>query len=702
MLRHSLQIPSYLPRRLAFVSIACACVLALSLGPRARAEPAAELELADLSLEELTKLEFSTASRRSQKANEIAAAVFVISQDDIRRSGARSIPEALRLAPGLQVAQIDASVWAISARGFNGRFANKLLVLMDGRTLYTPSFSGTYWDTQDTLIEDIERIEVIRGPAGTIWGTNAVNGIINIITKRAAQTRGVSSAVEIEDDGSSAAHVRIGSTSTQNHPWRAYIKAFDREANELTDGRPAYDNAEQVRVGGRLDWALTEHDDLAISAEGYRGHGGQSLRGSVLDAMPWSPGQPVYEGHQDLDGAWAMTTWSRRTATGSRLDAQVYADHSDRTGMLYGERRDTFDVHLQHSLARMGSHTLTWGAGAQHTRDRFSTSRGVDIVPLQTAHWLLSGYAQDETALIDDRLLLTAGIRIEDSEYGGTAVLPNVRALFHLTEHASTWLAVARGERRPSRAEFDLQLTGATVPANSGVNPLPVPVQFGVLGSSQFKSEELLAYEAGWRWQPSDRWSFDVAAYFDDYDDLRGADLPSPTCEPSGTPVAADPMCIMTSHVATNVSLSNPVTGEIYGGEVLVRWSPLRQWRLTANYSLVRKSIDVPWIEPAVLMFVIGEDSKHQYGMRSTVSFGPNWDWDVTARSIGRLEPFDIEGYTELGTRLAWRPALDWEIALIGNNLLHDSHLEAMSELGDFAPTAIERSISLQVRWSAR
>lgn len=667
------------------------------------AQETASRELADLSLEELTNLEFSTASRRSQKANEIAAAVFVISQDDIRRAGARSIPEALRLAPGMQVAQIDANTWAVSTRGFNGRFANKLLVLMDGRTLYTPSFSGTYWDTQDTLIEDIERIEVIRGPAGTIWGTNAVNGIINIITKRAAQTGGVSSGVDIDTDGSAAAHFRIGSAAEQSHPWRVYAKAFERGENEIPDGRTAHDDADQIRVGGRADFTLGAHDSVALSAEAYSGHSGQSLRGSVLESKPWVAGEPVYDGQQALEGGWAMAAWSRSTSSDSRIDLQAYVDLFDRMGMLYGERRNTLDIHLQHSLSRAGAHTFTWGAGVQRTSDRFHTSRGVDITPIETSSSLLSAYAQDEWALFDDRLRVTGGMRVEDSEYGGTALLPSLRALFQLTDRASAWGAVARGERRPSRAEFDLRLTGATMPANAGVNPLPVPVQFSVAGSSQFQSEELLAYEAGWRWQPSEQWSFDLAAYYDDYDRLRGASVPSPACQPSDVPIAIDPSCMMRSPLVTmDVTLTNPVKGEIYGGEALVRWSPLRQWRFTATYSLIKKDIELNWSTPAVLMFVIGEDAEHQYGLRSTLSLGPRWDWDLNARHASRLEPFGIDEYTEVDTRIAWRPAVDWEVALLGSNLLHDSHVEAWSELGDLAPTAIARSISLQMRWMVR
>ena len=683
----------------AMLCIACAsCIVAI-----AHAEPATDRDLSDLSLEELTKLEFSTASRRSQKANEIAAAVFVISQDDIRRSGARSIPEALRLAPGLQVAQIDGVTWAISARGFNGRFANKLLVLMDGRTLYTPSFSGTYWDSQDTLIEDIERIEVIRGPAGTIWGTNAVNGIINIITKRATQTGNVSSGIDIEEDGSSAAHVRIGSAVADERAWRVYAKAFERRANEIAEGQYAYDDADQIRIGGRADLRMSDQDELAIAAEGYRGNSGQSLTGSILSPTPWQPGQPVFEGNQELDGAWAMLGWTRTTSAESRIDVQAYADHSDRRGTIYGERRDTFDIHLQHSIRRTGAHTLTWGTGARFTRDRFSTTPGLEIDPAEASHWLFSGYAQDEVGLFDDRLLLTGGIRAENSEYGDTAVLPNLRALFQVSDESSIWASIGRGERRPSRAEFDLQLSGASIPAGTSLHPLPIPLQFAMSGSSDFQSERLIAYEAGWRWQPSEKWSFDIATYFDDYDRLRGADGALVTCEPSGTLLSNDPLCVLSStHATAAAYLDNPVQGEIYGGEALVRWSPLRSWRLSASYALLRKRIDSPWSDPAVLMFMVGEDAEHQYSARSTLSFGPHWDWDVTARYVSDLAPFGIDEYTNFGSRLAWRPALDWEVALIGSNLLGDSHVEALSELSDSAPTAIERSLSLQVRWSVR
>jgi iron complex outermembrane receptor protein len=683
------------------LSIACASgVLALSLAASAvQADPAAERELVDLSLEELTKLEFSTASRRSQKANEIAAAVFVITQDDIRRSGARSIPEALRLAPGLQVAQINASTWAISARGFNGRFANKLLVLMDGRTLYTPTFSGTYWDSQDTLIEDIERIEVMRGPAGTIWGTNAVNGIINIITKRAAQTTGLMTGVEIEQDGSAAAHMRVGSSEEDRHAWRVYTKAFQRGENALLDGQAAYDSTDQIRIGGRADLQVSANDELAISAEAYRGNNGQSLTGWILDPLT-AGDRPIFGANEEIDGAWAMAAWTHRTSGDSRFDLQTYAEHADRKSPLYGERRDTVDMHLQHSLGRIGRHTLTWGIGARWTHDDFERSSLLSITPTQYSHWLYSGYAQDQISTFDDRLQLTAGMRVENSEFGDTAVLPNLRANWQLSDHSSLWWSAGRGERRPSRAEFDLKISVA-LEGGSTLNPLPMPVDFSLVGSPTFKSERLTSYETGWRWQPSDQWLLDVSLYFDRYERLRSTPGVTLRCEPAGILIVNDPACLFgATSVSAVASVSNTVHGDIYGGEVIARWSPLRHWRLTGSYVLVHKDIQAPVIDPTILMLMIGQDPQHQFGLRSTLSIGPHWDWDVSARNVDRLEPFSTSGYTELGTRIAWRPAAEWEIGLIGSNLLHDSHSEAISELGDLAPTAIERSISLQVRWS--
>jgi iron complex outermembrane receptor protein len=682
-------------RLITLVLTCAACGTSISL--QAAGQPN-DASLPELSLEELTNLQVSTVSRRAEKATDVAAAVFVITQDDIRRSGARSIPETLRLVPGLEVAQIDSNKWAISARGFNGRFANKLLVMMDGRTLYTSSFSGTYWDTQDTVIEDIARIEVIRGPAGTVWGTNAVNGIINIITKDSRQTDGLLVAAERSDHAATAASIRYGSGDYGDLAWRTYGRYAADGANELFTGAKAYDDFEQFRVGARADLRLSSTDEVSATFEAYRGHSGETLTSSVL--VPISPLSPAIGYDAQLDGAWGLFNWTHSGDSGARTQFKTYFDHSDRSDPIAGERRDTLDLDLQQVLPRVGRHLPTWGAGVRFTRDHFAFRELYLLTPASDDFWLASAYAQDEIAFLEGRLALTAGARIEAADQQSTAVLPNIRARFATTSNSSLWAGVSRGERRPSRAERSvIAVGGSAIPPGIASNPFPVPMVVGVQGWKNFGSERLTAYELGWRWWNGDRWSVDVATYYDRYDRLRGMGNSNAVCEPSGISVYADPSCLFTaSHVFAYTTLANAVRGDLRGAEVGLRWSPTRQWRLIGTYTHIERRLRGR-VAPETGLFVIGADPENQYGLRSTVSFGPRWDWDLSARRVDAVSDAGIPSYTELGTRLAFRPTLNTEIALVGSNLLHSKHLEGVSELVDLMPTAIERSVALQMRW---
>ncbi len=666
----------------------------------ARAEQAPE-ELSDLSLEELTTLQFSSAARRVQKASDVPAAAFVITQDDIRRAGAQSIPDALRLAPGLHVAQLDASRWAISARGFNGRFANKLLVLMDGRTVYTPTFSGTYWETQDTRIEDVERIEVIRGPAGTIWGANAVNGIINIITKRAAQTDGFAATSTSGTDGRRIVDARHGSADQQNRMWRAYAKHVSVEENELANGAPSYDDAQQWRAGMRADLLPRAEDVITISAEAHRGRAGQTLSGVVMTPLQFDASTSGIADREAVEGYWSNAHWAHRTVAGSNIELQSYFEHYDRNSQVYSERRDTFDLHLQHSLPILRGHTLTWGAGGRWSGDRFTGGQGMVIVPIESRFWLLSAYAQDEIKLAEP-LRITLGARGEDADYGGAAVLPNLRVVWTPTERSALWAAVAQGERRPGRAESDVRLLDHVQAPLTAANSLPLPIVTDFVGGRQFASERLTAHEAGWRWN-SNTWSLDVAAFYNQYRDLRGSAGMQVTCQPTNVSVSADPSCLMqASWLEAYTELSNPDHAKLYGGEVIARWAPSRHWRLTASHALLRKQLHTTFTHPSVTLFIVGQDPEHQTQVRSSLSLGAAWDWDMTWRSLSGVHPAQIPGYDEINTRLAWRPLPEWEVALVGQNLLHRAHREAVSEYSDLLPTSIQRSYSLQVRWSVQ
>jgi iron complex outermembrane receptor protein len=667
---------------------------ALSLAVPSAYADAGDLE--DLSLEELINLKVTTASRRSQRAGDVAAAVFVITQDDIRRSGARSIPEALRLAPGLQVAQIDASRWAISARGFNSRFANKLLVLMDGRTLYTPSFSGTHWDAQDTIIEDIERIEVIRGAASTVWGTNAVNGIINIITKRAAQTSGFLASADQAIDGSGTVSLRYGEADRADFEWRLYGKLATRDGNELMRGGESADDADQKRLGARAEWQLSASDAAHLVIEGYDGKAGFTTPDRLSADI-------VHPHVESIDGTWVVAGWNRAFANDSRLELQTYLDHFERSSVVFGERRETADIDLQFVSPRLGSHLLTTGANVRYTRDRFDPGSVVNLIPASDHAWLGSLYLQDEIGFLEDRVRFTAGARLERAQGEPTALLPNLRLQWSVTPAFMTWAAVARGERRPGRAERDLRVdTGATSPGFAG-NLLPIPASIVITGNPRFESERLLSNEIGARWQVDEILSFDLALFENRYRQLRGANIQSLSCEPAGVSPLLDPSCIATaSSLSVLTQLDNSGKGRVRGAELLARLAPTSAWRLTAQYSRVDKRLEYPDLSFLInKAYLVGTDPRNQFAVRSALSLGPRWDWDVSLRSLDGVAGV-VAGYTELGTRISWQAAQNLEMSLIGSNLLQRAHFEAGSELGDFERVQIERAVMLQARWSWR
>jgi iron complex outermembrane receptor protein len=679
-------------------------LIALTLSVAIASAAHAEMDLTELSLQELTNVKVTTFAKRPQRAADVAAALFVITQDDIRRSGATSIPDALRLAPGLQVAQIDGNAWSISARGFSGRFSNKLLVMMDGRTLYTPSFAGVYWDVQDTAMDDIERIEVIRGPAGTTWGTNAVNGIINIITKHSDQTGGLLVSSDVGVDGSANATVRFGDADGDRTQWRVYAKAFERDANQLVSGADGFDEASQQRIGARVDTETRHGDELRWAMEAYQGHSHQNFTGSFMQPLRGS-NVPVYGGLEGLDGIWTTAGWARESGNGSRLEVQTYFDHSDRRGPLFGEQRDTVDLEFQHSLARHGVHTFTWGLGVRHSISEMPVREDIALDRDGEKVFFGSAYLQDELHLMGDRLTLTAGARLEDSNTEPLEFMPNLRARFAFTDTSAVWAAVGRGVRRPGRIEEDFHIdqVGEVMPPGSSINPFPIPVVQSLHGDNRFRSEELTAYESGWRWQARENISVDLALFYNEYEHLRTLEVLTPYCAPGGEPVMQNPMCLFSStHVVIPATAGNSTSGTFKGGELALGWAPLSYWRLTGTYSHLDTELRGANLNPSTLLFVLGQDARHVYALRSSLSMGPRWDWDLFVKHRTDIESSQLPSLTQMDMRLAWRPTLDLELSLVGRNLLEDAEVQSSSELYDIAHTAIERKVYAQLRWSFR
>jgi iron complex outermembrane receptor protein len=685
----------------------CAFAALLSTLPTLSWAKAANLELADLSLEELTRLEVTTASRKPETASHVAAALFVLTQDDIRRSGATTIPDALRLVPGVQVAQIDGNKWAVTSRGFNSRVANRLLVLTDGRTLYTPAFGGVYWDTQDTMIEDIERIEVVRGPGGAVWGSNAFHGVINIITKHTSQTGGgmVSADAGVERPG--AVSVRLGDDG-ETIDWRVFAKGFERDANRSDVGIEGHDTWRQARIGGRADIPLSETGQLRFTVEGYTGQSGTDYYDhfdprSSTSLVPIT--KPVME---ETEGAFASGNWYAQTASGGHVDLSASVEYSNRVSDVVRERAVSTEMNFHHSLAPLGRHSLTWGLDLRHTSDTSAPTQTMSFNPRSKSLDVHSFFLQDEIRFLDDRLAITAGAKLESNEYGGSSVLPNLRARYLLSDRSTVWAAASRGVRAPSRTEHDARFAdfAPALPANSPLNPLPLPLTFEIWGNDAIASERVTTFEAGWRQEWGELFSADLSSFYNRYRHLRSFDVLDPVCLPSLQSMDADPSCVLASTgITIPVQYSSLDGAHAYGAELALGLRARANWRLTGTYSRLQQSLPTRWVPfgPGMLdlnQYFYGFDPKHQIGMRSAVTFSHRWEWDVFVRYVDELPAAAIDSYYELNTRFAWRPLQAIELALTGNNLLRSEHREFRSDFADLPAVDVERSVYLQLRWS--
>lgn len=637
-----------------------AWVIAASVAPR----PSLAQDYADLSLEQLMKIEITSAAKRPEAIENTPAAVFVLTNEDIRRMGARSIPEALRMVPGLDVAQITASSWAISSRGFNGRFANKLLVLVDGRTVYTPLFSGVYWDRQDTFLEDVERIEVIRGPGAALWGANAVNGVINVITKHARATQGTYLSAGAGSDGEVRGEARYGGPLGANGSYRVYGTAFDQGSRPGSDGVGGADDWRSARAGFRLDLDDPGGDTWHFQGGSYSNVVGDGYRGPSL-APPYSVRQEV---DGDVTGSYVLGSWGREVADGNQVELRAFYQHEAFVDPRVEEERDTVDLEALHRFAAGDRHRVVWGVGGRYSRDNLGENFSVDFEPDSDSLYLVNAFAQDTIEFFGGGVELTAGTKVEYNSYTGLEIQPSLRGLWHLDSRNAAWAAVSRAVRTPSRAENDLDIAAIVLPPSTG--GLPTALRF--VGDPSVRSEELLAFEAGYRWQALHSLSFDVAGFYNFYDRLVSST--------AGTPYVAT--SDGTSYVVVPLDTANDGEADVYGFEVVGNWQPTAALRLQGWYAYLQTD------------YATAADSSHQAAVRSLWNLSSTVTLDATARYVSEIESTDTDGYAELGIRLAWRPVPNVELAIVGQNLLHSERLELKGDaLAGTISTEAERSV---------
>ena len=655
--------------RLPFATVKCAAaglamIVFAGYGTAQTNEaPTPSNALKQLSLEELSNIEVTSVSRRPEKLSEAASAIQVITSEDIRRSGATSIPEALRLADNLDVAQINSHDWAISARGFNTALSNKLLVLIDGRTIYTPLFSGVFWNAQDYLLKDVDRIEVISGPGGTLWGANAVNGVINIITKNAADTQGT----YLEGGGGSElrdfASVRYGGKLAPDVYVRIYGKYFDRGSDVFNSGGAVSDSWRMRQGGFRIDAKASMENSFTLQGDLYSS-----------DANISTGGQGQASGRNILG------RWTHAYPDGADMSLQIYYDRTHLydpisnqfgTAQILVDDLDTYDLDFQHRFRIGDAQRLVWGLGYRYTRDIVIGAPNLTFLPPRLNHNLFSAFVQDEIALRKD-LLLTLGSKLEHNDYTGFEVEPSARLQWNLKDNQMIWGAVSRAVRTPSRVDRDISEPAPSLP--------PVILQ----GASDFVSETLVAYELGYRTQLGTGFTASISAFYNDYGDLRSTSI---------TPATIVPLFFQ-----------NNLEGSTYGVELSISYQVLPWWRLHGSVDPIREDIRV---KPGQFDLNKGlnetADPRARLSLRSSMDLPNNMEFDFALRRIDSRDINNgptigiVPSYIEMGLRLGWNPTERIELSVVGQNLLHAHH----PEYGFPGPTLVDirRNVYGKVAW---
>jgi iron complex outermembrane receptor protein len=657
------------PRKRARIAKLVPCVAGASilLGGIASA---ADTDIINLDIEELMKIQVTSVSKKKEQLSDAAASIFVITEEDIRRSGVTSIPEALRLSPGVEVARQDSHTWAISSRGFNDEFANQLLVLIDGRSVYTPLFAGVYWDVQDLMLEDVQRIEVIRGPGATLWGANAVNGVINITTKSAKDTQGVllTGGAGSEELGFGA---RYGVQLHDNGYLRVYGKWYNRDESVVPGGGDANDAWTMYRGGFRYDY-LPEQNSYTLQGDIYQG----SLQQRVNESEP----PPVYAISNttpvDVSGVNVLGKWVHTFDADNDLALKVYYDRTWRDRVVFSETRNTFDADLQHHFKLGNRNDIVWGLGYNITADDLGNTFMVSFDPAKRTTSLYSAFAQDEITLIEKKLRLTLGTKVEHNDYTGWEVQPSARLSYNITEKQTAWFSASRAVSTPSRAEQNIRINQQVIPA--AVSPVGADTIVSLNGSTAMVSKELIGFELGYRLQAHERFTTDIATFYNIYDKQRSIEGPGAPDFVTYAPAVTLPFTI-----------GNNLDGESYGFEIANTLKLTDWWRVRANYSFLKLNLHKinGSTDPLGLERAEHDSPENQVGIRSMMDLPFDIELDGGMRYVDSLSNRGVPSYVVGDIRLGWRsPKRRWEVSITGQNLF-GTHKE-------FAPSYIPTQVT--------
>ena len=630
-------------------------------------------------------IKVTSVTKTEQKMSQVAAAVYVITQEDIVRSGATNIPDLLRMVPGMDVAQINANTWAISARGFNAQFTNKLLVLIDGRAVYTPLLGGVNWDVQDVPLEDIDRIEVIRGPGATVWGANAVDGVVNIVTKQAAATKG---GLVVGGGGTEAQALGLaqyGGTVHGNTDYRIYTKYLNQGSFPEFNGPDGDGSWDLLHGGFRSDSRLSSKDTLTLEGDLYSG----SEAATIIHIFSIDP--PV-TGNLDittgLSGGNLLARWNHDFSSRSGTSFQFYYDNYERTGPESLESLQIVDFDFSHHFHWGERQEIVWGASYRHFWDNAQGTIDQSFNPPDASLQLTTFFGQDTVTLKPDRLLLTFGSKVENSYFTDYGLEPSVRLAWTPSNWATLWSAVSRAERSPARRDRQLFAPLGVFPDPKGSN---TPVEAILFGDPNFISEHVLAYEAGFRTQPTARLSFDVSVYFNKYDHLTSLEPGTEYLQSSPAP----------ARLIMPITFGNLLYGATEGGEISANWKVTERWSLVPSYAFLEMHLHAkPYSQDTTSVAEYqGSSPQHQAQLRSHVELPYKLSWDANAYFVSALPVQGVASYTKLDTQLRWRFAERAEFAVVGQNLLKDRQLESNDQLTLVNPSLIRRSAYAKLTW---
>ncbi|MBM9520386.1 TonB-dependent receptor [Desulforhopalus vacuolatus] len=634
---------------------------------------AEQLDLTGLSLEDLMGVKVTSVSKKEQSLSDSAAAIFVITNEDLKHSGVTNIPDALRMVPGLTVARIDSNKWAVNSRGTASRFGDKLLVLIDGRSVYTSSFSGVYWEVQNVMLEDVERIEVIRGPGATLWGANAVNGVINIITKHAEDTLGGLASVGGGINEPAFASTRYGTSLGENTWGRIYAKGFKEDEFKISRGDDAGDDWDMRQGGFRWESNLNANDSVNLQGDIYQGDINQQI---ILPSVA-APYRIYVDDDTEVSGGNLVASWQSILSSTSGFTLQAYYDWTEREEAFVHERRNSFDLDFQHRFSPGNRHDLVWGIRYRHTDDDFVNNPVFSIIPESQGDDLYSAFIQDEISLVQDYLRLTLGSKFEHNDYTGYEVQPGLRLLWKPCPYHRLWTSVSRAVRTPSRGESDGIVLNKVIPPSSASSGLPVVIN--TVGTSEYASEKLTAYELGYRFVPNQAFSLDVTTFYNNYDKART--------------VEAGDYVNRGTYIEKNLYFNNNFSAHSYGAEVSGTWQAAWWLKLDLACSYLVSDMEDGW--------QVGQEPTYQASLRSAFTPREDLDVDIWFRYVDNTSAlstaaadnlFEIDDYFTLDICLAWRPNDKWELSLVGQNLLESRHLEFVQESFTL-PTEVERGV---------